>query len=148
MFIQKLNDSFFSENSHLVEVLDKRNGVWDGHKERGYGILVISINNLRFGIPLRSYMKHRFGFHTVESKGLDYSKAVLLSKDEYICNLPFMIPNDEFVKIKDKSRFIEKKFTDYVQGYIDAIIANDSNKLKPYAFSTLKNYHKELGLPL
>ena len=86
--------------------------VWDGHKERGYGILVISINNLRFGIPLRSYMKHRFGFHTVESKGLDYSKAVLLSKDEYICNLPFMILMMNSCALKIKSRFIEKKFTD------------------------------------
>ncbi|MDH2528304.1 hypothetical protein QDR63_18775 [Acinetobacter baumannii] len=146
MFIQKLDETFFNENNHLVEVLDKREGKWDGEKERGYGILVIEIKSLRFGIPLRSHMNHKQGFFTKGTKGLDYSKAVLLAKDEYISAMPFKIPSDEYVKVKDRSRFIEKKFTKYVEDYIRGVSSNDQNILRPYRFSTLQNYHVELGL--
>ncbi|MDQ7731047.1 type III toxin-antitoxin system TenpIN family toxin [Halomonas sp. SpR8] len=146
MLIQKLEAEFFEENSHLVEVLDKRNGVWDGEKERGYGILLISYNSLRFGIPLRSHIKHKFCFFTDGSKGLDYTKAVLLVKDDYISQTPFMIPSDEYVKIKDRTHHIGDKFSKYVNKYVDGVGKNDRNVLRDYRFSTLQNYHKELGL--
>lgn len=145
MKIQKLEECFFQENSHLVEVLDKdKSGACV--KQRGYGVVLIELRGLRFGIPLRSHMNHKFGFKTKEGKGLDYSKAVLLSKDEYISAQPFLIPNDEFVQISDRERFITQKFEKYVKNYIDGVKRKDANILRSYSFSTLQNYHPELGL--
>lgn len=149
MKIQKLEECFFKENSHLVEVLDKdKSGAWISSilKQRGYGVVLIELKGLRFGIPLRSHMNHNFGFKTKEGKGLDYSKAVLLSKDEYISEQPFLIPSDEFVQISDRERFITQQFEKYVQKYIDGVNRQDVNILRPYKFSTLQNYHQELGL--
>ncbi|ADW71606.1 type III toxin-antitoxin system TenpIN family toxin [Granulicella tundricola] len=146
MLIQKLEPLFFKENTHLVEVLDKSNGIWTAEKSRGYGILVISYNNLRFGIPLRSHIKHQARFLTDGTKGLDYSKAVLLTKDEYISTTPFMIPPDEYVKIKDRTHHINGQFAKYVEKYVTAVQKNDENVLRNYKFSTLQNYGLELGL--
>ncbi len=146
MLIQKLEDAFFDENKHLVEVLDKKNGVWDEEKKRGYGIVLISLDNLRFGIPLRSHIAHRACFTTSGTKGLDYSKSVLLLKDEYISASPFKIPEPEYVKIKDRTVFIGKQFSKYVDRYIYAVGKDDQNILRHYRFSTLQNYHAELGI--
>lgn len=146
MQILKLQPLFFSENTHLVEVLDKTKGTWTGGKERGYGIVLISVNNLRFGIPVRTEMKHKFGYHTVGSKGLDYTKAVLLIKDEYISVNPFKISPEEYVEIKEKSHHIAQQFSKYVERYIVAVKKGDENILRNYRFSTLQNYHFELGL--
>lgn len=148
MKIQKLEDCFFAENSHLVEVLDKQKDSWVDKltKQRGYGIVLLELNGLRFGIPLRSHISHRYCFKTNDTKGLDYSKAVLLTKDSYISEQPFIIPPDEYVMIVDREHYIKHMFAKYVNKYIDGVNKKDSNVLRMYAFSTLKNYHVELGL--
>lgn len=146
MDILKLEPTFYAENQHLVEVLDKVGREWASDKERGYGIALVKHENLRFGIPLRSHFSHSFGFKTKESGGLDYSKAVLLSKDSYISQNPFKIPDDEFRKIKERSHFIETQFNKYVERYIKACGVRDVNILRAYAYSTLQNYHSELGI--
>ena len=151
MEIKKLTPSFYEENTHLEEVLDKKGLQWDSVKKRGYGIVVINILENKFGIPLRSNLKHKDSFPTAENesgykKGLDFSKAVLLLKDSYISDLPFMIPNDEYAKIKEKSYFITSKFEKYVHLYIQAVQSGDPNKLRRFQFSTLRNYHAELNL--
>ena len=149
MELKKLENVFYVENTHLVEVLDKVNGVWDNHKSRGYGIVVIDLNGLRFGIPLRSVIKHSDSFFTTaaRNKGLDYRKSVLLVKDEYISVNPFKIPTDEHTRILEKKYSITQAFSKYVKHYVKGITNADANILKSYAYSTLQNYHKELGLP-
>ena len=77
---------------------------------------------------------------------MDYSKAVLLVRDEYISDDAFMIPQNEFLKIKEHTHFIEQKFNKYILHYIEAVKKNDVNVLRAYKFSTLQNYHRELGL--
>lgn len=148
MELRKLANVFYDENRHLVEVLDKSAGQWDGAKTRGYGIVVIQAGELRFGIPLRSKINHKKAFLTTtdSTKGLDYSKAVLLVKDEYILNEPFNIPNAEYLAIKQKSHTITQEFTKYVEHYKKGIRNADENILRSYRFSTLQNYHEELGL--
>ena len=146
MELRKLAEIFYAENHHLVEVLDKsKDGKWDSKKTRGYGIVVCEYKGLRFGIPLRSKITHKFCFKTADDKGLDFSKCVLLSKDGYISNEPFTIPNDEHKKILDSAHIIKHKFTKYVEHYVKGLSNSDENILKSYAFSTLKNYHVELG---
>jgi protein AbiQ len=147
MDIRKLTDTFYDENSHLQEVLDKTGAKWDKRKTRGYGVVIINLNSLRFGIPFRSAIKHKHSFITKDGKGLDFQKCVLLTNDSYISERPFMIPKDEFERVKSKKYEIEKDFEKYVTRYIDAIKREVNRTIeKEYRFSTLKNYHSELGL--
>jgi len=154
MQLRKLEDRFYEENTHLREVMDKNAGVWDDNKARGYGILVIELNGLRFGIPLRSNIprssKHCF-FSKKDAddrKGLDFEKAVLLPKDEYVSTLPFHIPRTELAKIRDNEYVIWKKFSKYVDRYVKLCTEiPGSNVLQhEYRYSTLVNYHVELGV--
>lgn len=129
-------------------MLDKNiHGDWDIiHKTRGYGIVVCEYNSLKFGIPLRSKITHKFRFITVDNKGLDFTKAVLLTKDEYISSTPFIIPNEEHTKIIDSSHHIKNKFSKYVENYIKGVSKSDNNILRSYRYSTLQNYHEQLGI--
>lgn len=147
--LRKLEDIFYTENTHLVEVLDKNHlGVWNSGKIRGYGVVICDYNGLRFGIPLRSrvHPKNNFCFKTVGDKGLDFTKAVLLEKDEYISPNPFTIPRAEHTKIIDKAHHITSKFSKYVERYVLAVSRPDANILREYSFSTLQNYHTHLGV--
>ena len=90
MHLKKLDQSFYNENTHLVQVLDKdSNGNWDEKKTRGYGFIFIQIEaGLTFGIPLRSKIKHDASYITkrepdvndsrVKGKGLDFTNALLI----------------------------------------------------------------------
>jgi len=153
--LKKLDNSFYTENSHLKEALDNHNGNWTQGKVRGYGIVLITINSLSFAIPLRTNIKHKAAYITVKSnqghiegKGLDFTKALLIAEQKYISNLPFKISSAEHQKLANKEHYITKKFEKYVEKYIDAIKKNDANILgnTNYRFSTLCNYHAELGL--
>ncbi len=147
MKIAKLRDDFFAENSHLVEVLDKdKLGNWDGEKTRGYGVVLIRVaNDLMFGIPLRSHIRHSECFKTVGDKGLDYSKAVLITNPAHVSEA-FRIPSDQYVMIADREAYITKSFEKYVKKYMRGIQKNDKNILRGYKFSTLQNYHAELKI--
>jgi len=153
--LKKLDNSFYSDNTHLSEALDNHDGNWAKGKVRGYGIVIISINNLSFAIPLRSNIRHRSSYITVKSnqsgfegKGLDFTKALLITNEKYVSNLPFKISPDEHKKLANKEHFITSKFEKYVAKYIVAIEKSDRNILQSsnYRFSTLYNYHSELGL--
>ncbi len=155
MKLKKLEQSFYKNNSHLVEALDNFNGCWVKGKVRGYGVVVINLNGLTFAIPLRSNIKHKAAYITVKSavqgvkgKGLDFSKAVLITQAGYISNSPFKISPQEYKKLQNKDVYITNKFEKYVGRYIKAINVCDKNILQSteYRFTTLKNYHGDLGL--
>lgn len=155
MQLKKLDQSFYDENTHLKEVLDLKDGVWIEGKTRGYGIVLIELNELTFGIPVRSNIRHKASYITdrssqlgIHGKGLDYSKALLLTKPEYISPLPFKINTRQHELLKDKAIFISKSFEKYVTKYVDAIRKADSNVLTSnvYRYTTLQNYHVELGI--
>ncbi|MFD1744185.1 type III toxin-antitoxin system TenpIN family toxin [Rhizobium helianthi] len=144
--IVKLNDDFFNENSGLVEALHTgAGGDVAAEKTRGYGVVMVRLENgMLFGIPLRSHITHRSSFLTKDTKGLDYSKAVLIKDESHVSDEAFHIPQDEFVKIADRELFIRERFEKYIKKYIKAANAGDRNVLREYRFSTLQNYHQEL----
>ncbi len=157
MQLKKLDPSFYIENTHIVEALDNFDGNWEENKVRGYGIVVIKLHGLKFGIPLRSHIKHKAAYITVRNKGgdrkdrgkgFDFSKALLITHDRYISENPFKIPEVEHNKVKEKSHFIKKSFEKYVDKYISAARELDDNILKSaeYRYTTLKNYHAELKI--
>ena len=145
MDIKKLDVSFYQQNEGLKETLFKPG---EGGDQRGYAIVLINVNGLTFGIPLRSHMKHKHGFSTNDEKALDYTKALIIHDPQHISGT-FRIPHDEFVLIQESKAQILQEFEEYVGGYIHMIKTASpeaiSKRLK-YKFSTLKNYHKELGL--
>lgn len=141
MEIKKLTPHFYNENGHLKEVLEKQ--------QRGYGLAIISINNLRFGIPIRTtlHRANKYCFKTIGDSGLDYTKAVLLEKDAYISGETFKVKSEEFTKIKEHDHFIQQRFEKYVMDYIKAHKKKDARVIdREFRYSTLINYHKELGL--
>lgn len=155
MLLKKLDQSFYDENTHLKEVLDLKDGVWIEGKTRGYGIVLIELNGLTFGVPVRSNIRHKASYITNRSnqpgilgKGLDYSKALLLAKPDYISSMPFKIDTRQHELLKDKAIFISKSFEKYVTKYVRAIRKADSNVLtsNEYRYTTLQNYHIELGI--
>jgi protein AbiQ len=151
MHLKKLDTSFYDENTHLVEALDNFNGNWQEGKARGYGVVIINLNNLTFAIPLRSNIRHKAAYITSSGtvkKGLDFSKAVLISKDSYVSNAPFKIPSEEHKKLLDKEHFVTHKFEKYVDHYIKAVKSSDQNILRSeeYRYTTLQNYHLELAV--
>lgn len=150
--LKKLTEEFYNDNPNLIEALD---GGWSqSAKVRGYGIVVISINSLVFGIPLRSHIRHKHSFFTDTTqeqstegrKGLDFSKAILLSDSKYLDDSSFKVPVNEFDRIQDNHQHIVEKFTKYVEKYMKAVNKSDKYVLRIYNYSTLKNYHSELGI--
>lgn len=152
MKLKKLDNTFYTENTHLKNAMDNYDGNWDRSKTRGYGIVVIKVNNLTFAIPLRSNVNRKASYITKRnkerSKGLDYSKALLIKKNSYIFDEPFIIPDDEKKKLQSKGSHIRTSFEKYVKDYIKAVQAADNNILGDFKYSntTLINYHEELGL--
>jgi len=155
MRLVKLDKTFYRDHSHLKEALDNQSGQWQAGKVRGYGIVVINVNDLTFAIPLRSHIKHSASYITdrssqagIKGAGLDFSKALLITDNSYISNLPFKISQEQHTKLLNKKHHITKKFDDYVLKYIGAVKKPDQNILggSEYRFSTLVNYHSELGL--
>lgn len=151
IILRQLTKDFYEEND-LIEMLDKNND-----KGRGYGVLLVKIAGHRFAIPLRSNMhiRHKDGYTTrIYNKngnkyrhGLDFSKAVIIKKQQYISSKPFILVNkSDFVKIRKSEYHIITSFEKYINRYTRAVKKNDMNMLKPYRFSTLQNYHKELGI--
>lgn len=156
MQLRKLDRSFYLDNSHLQQTLDG-----DGsRKTRGYGILVIEIEgkagSTKWGIPLHSHLQNKacFPLETTmvdgeqRKTGLNYSKALLLTKDSYISNAIFQIPDEQKNTISRSQKTITKEFKQYVVKYIKAAKKDDHWILnnREYRFSTLKNYNKELGI--
>ncbi len=155
MQLKKLAPSFYTDNSHLEQALDNFNGQWQVGKVRGYGVVIISINDLTFAIPLRSNIKHKASYITVKSqqkgiqgKGLDFSKALLISDDSYISNDIFKIPYNERSRLRNKETYITEIFENYVNDYIEAVNKQDLHILQSneYRFTTLINYHKQLNI--
>ncbi|BBB63703.1 hypothetical protein UNDKW_5430 [Undibacterium sp. KW1] len=158
MQLLKLDSTFYADHTHLVQVLDNIGGVWEAGKIRGYGIVLISIKNLTFGIPLRSNIRHKAAYLTKKNpsvgnappygKGLDFSKALLISDPAYISTEVFKIPAEEHNKLVAKQPYIAQKFEKYVEKYISAVRKPDSNILNSieYRHTTLQNYHAELEI--
>lgn len=79
------------------------------------------------------------------STGLDFTKAVLV--DASLLGDPAIIDNKEYLELSKKHFFIRKQFIKYFENYKRYLI-NELNEYqsKAYVYSTLKYYHKELGI--
>lgn len=164
MELKKLAVSFYEENPIVLEALDfnRESQRWElgeqGEKERGHGIVQVEIRNLLFAIPVRSKISHEASYILEKSRspnprhkgmGLDLSKALLIQKNSYITDEVFVLKTKQAGrKLLGKQSHIAKIMTRYVERYIEAVKLKKYNVLKDpiYRYSTLINYHKELGI--
>ena len=74
---------------------------------RPYIMLLISINNLLFAIPMRSHITHKHAYFTdvVNKCGVDFTKAVVINNKEYIIKnkVPIIRPHEYLKLVKSIS---------------------------------------------
>lgn len=159
MELKKLDISFYIDNPKLKQALDfdMRAETWAANKVRGHGVVQITINHLTFAIPVRSHIKHKASFilevnrkdSGIKGMGLDYSKALLITKLAHISSQVFLLKNKSAgKKLINKEAHVTAQFTKYVEKYIAAIKKADPHILNSaeYRYTTLINYHSQLGL--
>lgn len=81
--------------------------------------------------------------------GLDYSKAMLVKNNNHVSDEVFVLRSKAAgKKLVDKESHIASMYSAYVEKYINAFKKTDKNILNSseYRFTTLVNYHAELGL--
>lgn len=166
MELKKLNDVFYLDNPVVEQALDFDSATrsWmrydqDGvEKVRGHGVVQIQINNLTFAIPVRSNIKHneclllevnRSQDRRVKGMGLDYSKALLIRDSSHVSDDPFVLRSKAAgKKLVGKAEHVAKRFNLYVAKYVKAVRDGNRNILNSdeYRYTTLINYHAEIGL--
>ena len=147
MEFHRLSAVFYTQYSHCKEILTK--------EERPYYVLILELNGLTFAIPLWSHITHPYCFIADvingQNCGLDYSKAVLIiDSTKYIDPAPVTIRQHEYNVLKQKDFLIKKQFSSYLKSYKKEINRRKKNTQLPVSslcrYSTLKYFHKELGL--
>ncbi len=139
--LRKLSKEFYKAYPHseYPEMEAKEN--------RPYVVLLVQINKIQFAIPLRTNIRHSYCYkfktsdrETKSSTGIDFSKAVVISKDSYLGEKTD-INDKEYLELQEKTFFIIKKFKKYVSDYI-SFKKNGGNEhiAKRYLFSTLKYF--------
>lgn len=150
--ILKLTDVFYREYPNLLynEILKKNN--------RAYNCLLFQSHYDYFiCIPYRSEISHKYAFHftnTTRSKehksGLDYSKIVIITKTDYIDSVDAIIDKDEFKETMVNLKQIKKEALDFVEDYVLHMkgikMLHEREFERRYGFSSLKYFHRELGI--
>ncbi|MCM1136804.1 MAG: hypothetical protein NC400_14670, partial [Clostridium sp.] len=122
-------------------------------EDRPYMVLLVKVANNTFAIPFRTNLKHNNCYKfknstraTCRTTGLDYSKAVIVNDTVYIGNKA-RINDAEYTELDANYHIIIKRFTTYVRNYVK-YATRKSNKYKAlnYKYTTLKYFHKELGI--
>ena len=124
------------------------------HKEtRPYMVLLVRLEDNTFAIPFRTNISHSNCYKFKQSTrptgsvtGLDYTKAVIVNDERYI-GVPARINDKEYIELNDNYKFIVKQFSKFVADYIT--FANGKinyYNMKKYRFTTLKYFHRELGI--
>ena len=140
------NDFYLDHPYNLFPEIEQK-------KDRPYIVLLIKIENYNFALPLRTNIKHNYcykfsktGRETLSATGVDFTKAVVIDKLNYIGE-ETSIDDKEYLELSKKYYFIIGKFKKYLDGYID-YMKNGGNEfvVKKYQFCTLKYFNKQLGL--
>ena len=146
-----IKEEYFVQNQHFVEMLDPKN--IENKKRRMY-LLSIKINEKNCLIPFRSNISnapHRAVFplptQSRPSAGLDFRKMLIVSDYNQIERVGKHILPKKQKKILDENiKRIETYITSYIKGYKRATKNHLQYTISEYKFSTLHNFHQELGI--
>lgn len=159
-------DAYRYAVEHVDEVLQKGS--------RPYGYLRYSYNNLNFLIPLRSHLNSQminkkfallYEMNDDVSKGLDFTKLLIVNENvavnsrhtyQLTSRAEFNFYNERENMIRDMLKNMIKKYIRICANLEKMIKLNEDisntatlkNVLRPYRYSTLINYHHELGINL
>lgn len=150
--ILKLSNLFYKtyKYSNYKEIMSK--------KGRAYNCLLFQTHYDYFiCVPFRSEITHNNAYHFKYSKrarnhksGLDYSKIIIISNTDFLETKDALIDNDEFNETMRNLERIKREALQFVDDYIAHM--NGIRKLHPkefkrrYQFTTLKYFHKKLGI--
>lgn len=145
---------YFKNNKHFVEMLDPDNLIKQSNRKYIFLEFKYKENNLL--VPLRSEMPDISKLGQVGYKvpseykpnaGLDYRKILIINDENYIEEPKYIkIPKSQVRIIETNYNIIEKQVIAYVDGYIKTVKKNRHLKDKKFCYSTLHNFHKELGI--
>ena len=146
MKFHRLSAAFYEKFGLHEEILTNEN--------RPYYILLLELDNLTYAIPLRSNITHSYCFiadnYAGQKRGLDYSKAVVITDSLYIDSHPVTIRQNEFNIYMKREYLIKKQFSSYVARYRKEVRRRIKNPSLPASmlclYSSLKHFHNELGL--
>lgn len=125
----------------------------ENKESRPYMVVLMKIENNTFAVPFRTNVSHnncyKFKTSTRPSDsvtGIDYTKAVIVNDRKYIGSIA-RINDKEYIELNNNYFFIIKQFKKYVDDYIKFINGNKGYYAKKkFKYTTLKYFHKELGL--
>ena len=132
-----LSDSFYRDHPTppFKEMEQKQN--------RPYIVFLVEIEGHIWAIPFRSHIRHAYAFFTDrENKcGIDYSKAVVVDRPEYIDQQtrPHLRQN-EFEALRGNEFAVQKGFEKYIKLYKKAVRSGHSRYQSLIKYSTLQNY--------
>lgn len=150
--VLRLTEKFF-ENYPLVKYPEMM-----GKKKRGYSCLLIETYYEFFiCIPYRTEIRHKYAYHFKKSKrskehrsGLDFTKMIIIKKDEYIDSKEAEIDADEYAETRKNIYMIVKGALAFLEDYISHCsgekLLNQREYDRRYKFSSLKYFHEELGI--
>ena len=136
-----LTDEFYEDYKNCAEIEQKR--------FRPYIMLLVKIDDMTFALPLRSHIKHKYSYITDKNNncGVDYSKAVIILKEDYIDkNRKPILRENEHKALLGKEYIITKEFKKYLNDYKKAVSKNTERLNYMYKYCTLQYFNKELNL--
>ena len=137
-----LSDSFYEDYKDCREILLKDN--------RPYTQVVLEVSNILFAIPLRTHIPHINAYFTDKIKkcGLDFSKAVIIQKDEYINREnKAKVNKEEYKFLLGKDFEVKMGMLRYINEYKKAKANLNIPRNKTLCeYSTLQYYEKYINL--
>lgn len=110
---------FLSENFYKAYSAEKYPEI-ERKPDRPYVEVCVVVDRVRFAVPLRSNIEHKYVLWTDRENhcGLDFSKAVVIEREEYIdtTRTPY-IRDNEFKVLKGKEYIIMMKMRRYIEKY-------------------------------
>lgn len=134
-----LSGQFYTAYAHCPEIERKTN--------RPYAMVPVKIGQWTFAVPLRSHIHHKYVLWTDEANhcGLDFSKAVVIEKPEYISDRQPHIRPNEFERLRGKEYEVERRMRQYIKTYKKARSRQDVPRNRTLCqYSTLQYFEEYL----
>ncbi|MBH1942533.1 hypothetical protein I5677_16695 [Mobilitalea sibirica] len=147
-----IKEEYFKMNSSFIEMLDPFDYV--KQSQRQYLFIKVQYQNNNILVPLRKNLPYIDAklFFPVPSQskpraGLDYRKMLIVNNLQHIETPQTQrLTNSQTNIIINNYNTIETAVLNYIQGYIKAAYKGRERIDNKYKYSTLHNFHAELGI--